>query len=561
MMSKKLSIHIILFGWVFLLVGLQHIGVAAETISIQAQVDRQEVTVGESFILQIKIDGDDAPVEPDLSGLQDFTVQPRGGGQNNRESITIINGKLNRVSEHGYVFRYVLTPRRDGILTIPALTITAAGKTLLSQPITIKVSKPQQTDEFNLRQNLSETDCYVGQSLVFSAVWYVNRDIEEFQFLLPVLEDPRFEVADFPEDSNYTGQDAIAINLYGSKVIARTGKVGQHTTVTLRRILIPREAGVYSFEPASVSSRVVTGYRQQRGTQPGNPFNNRLFDDMFGRRQPVYKQLLTQSKSMQLNVQPLPDENRPQDFTGLVGRYSLEAEAGPTQVNVGDPITVNIMVTGAEYLDNVILPPLNNQPGMDNFKVPEEMGQGEIDGRVKIFTQTIRAKNPLITEIPSISLVYFNPETGKYESASSNAIPLQVNTTKVVTARDAEGITHDDGKSDLTTLDKGIAHNYVGEEVLMNQHVEIPSWLSSPFGLVLIIFPPTAYLLVLVPVFLRRKRLLNGEALQAKKALHDFSRELVKFRKDMQQNGFHGTASGLVEAIRIYFGKRLQMPV
>ena len=561
MKRKKFLTHKILLGFVILLLGLQHIGVAAETISIQAQVDRQEVTVGESFILQIKIDGDDAPVEPDLSGLQDFTVQPRGGGQNNRESITIINGKLNRVSEHGYVFRYVLTPRRDGILTIPALTITAAGKTLLSQPITIKVSKPQQTDEFNLRQNLSETDCYVGQPLVFSAVWYVNRDIEEFQFLLPVLEDPRFEVADFPEDSNYTGQDAIAINLYGSKVIARTGKVGQHTTVTLRRILIPREAGVYSFEPASVSSRVVTGYRQQRGTQPGNPFNNRLFDDMFGRRQPVYKQLLTQSKSMQLNVQPLPDENRPQDFTGLVGRYSLAAEAGPTQVNVGDPITVNIMVTGAEYLDNVILPPLNNQPGMDNFKVPEEMGQGEIDGRVKIFTQTIRAKNPLITEMPSISLVYFNPETGKYESASSNAIPLQVNTTKIVTARDAEGITHDDGKSDLTTLDKGIAHNYVGEEVLMNQHVEIASWLSSPFGLVLIIFPPTAYLLVLVPVFLRRKRLLNGEALQAKKALHDFSRELVKFKKDMQQNGLHGTASGLVEAIRIYFGKRLQMPV
>jgi len=560
MIRIKNFFHTVLFILVFLLIGLQHIGVAAETISIQAQVDRQEVTVGESFILEIKIDGDDAPVEPDLSGLQDFTVQPRGGGQNNRESITIINGKLNRVSEHGYVFRYALTPRRDGILTIPSLTITAAGKTLLSQPITIQVSKPQQTDEFKLRQNLSETDCYVGQPLVFSAVWYVNRDIEEFQFLLPVLEDPRFEVADFPEDSNYTGKDAITINLHGSNVIARKGKAGQHTTVTLRRILVPREAGVYSFEPASVSSRVVTGYRQQRDTQPGSPFNNRLFDDMFGRRQPIYKQLLTQSKPIQLNVQPLPDENRPQDFTGLVGRYSLAAEASPTEVNVGDPITVNIMVTGAEYLDNIILPPLNYQPGMDNFKVPEEMGQGEIDGRVKIFTQTIRAKNPIITEIPSISLVYFNPETGNYESASSNAIPLQVNTTKIVTAMDAEGITPGEGKNELMTIDKGIAHNYVGEDILVDQHIEIASWLSSPFGLALILFPPIAFLLILVPVFVRRKSMLNGEAQQAKKALHEFSRELVKLQKDMQQNGLHETASGLVEAIKVYLGKRLQIP-
>ena len=561
MIRIKNFFHTVLFILVILLLGLQDICIAAETISIQAQVDRQEVTVGESFLLQIKIDGDDAPAEPDFSGLQDFTVQPRGGGQNNRESITIINGKVNRVSERGYVFNYALTPRRDGILTIPALTITAAGKTLLSQPITIKVSKPQQTDEFKLRQDLSETECYVGQPLVFSIVWYVNRDIEEFQFLLPVLEDQRFEVADYPEDLDYRGQDAIAINLHGSNVIARKGKVGQHTTVTLRRILIPREAGVYSLEPASVSSRVVTGYRQQRGGQDRSPFNNRFFDDMFARRQPVYEQLLTLSKPLQLNVLPLPDENRPQDFTGLVGQYSLAAEASPTEVNVGDPITLNIMVTGAEYLDNVILPPLNNQPGMDNFKVPGEMGQGQIDGRVKIFTQTIRAKDPLITEIPSISLVYFNPETGKYESASSNAIALQVNTTKVLTVRDAEGITHDDGKSELTTLDKGISHNYVGEDVLVNQHVEIASWLSSPLGLVLIIFPPTAYVLVLLPVFFRRKRMLNGEALRAKKALHDFSRELAQLHKNMQQNGLHGTASGLVEAIRIYFGKRLQMPV
>src|SRR5210317_905371 len=205
MSIRKKILHILLSISLLILTSLQSAGAAAEAVSVQAQVDKQEVTVGESFLLQIKIDGDDSPSEPDLSGLHDFTVQPRGGGQNNRESITIINGKLNRVSEHGYVFRYALTPKRDGMLTIPALAITAAGKTLLSQPINIKVSKPQQTNEFKLHQNLSETDCYVGQPLVFKVVWYVNRDIEEFQFLLPVLEDQRFEVDDFPEDSNYAG--------------------------------------------------------------------------------------------------------------------------------------------------------------------------------------------------------------------------------------------------------------------------------------------------------------------------------------------------------------------
>ncbi len=559
MTQNKYFIKILFLNVILLFVSLQPFNALADAISVQAQVDKQEVTVGESVLLQIKSDGDDSPAEPDLSGLQDFTVQPRCGGQSNRESITIINGRVNRVSEHGYIFRYALTPKRDGILTIPALAIIAAGKTLLSQPITIKVSKPQQTDDFKLLQHLSETECYVGQPLVFSVVWYVNRDIEEFQFLLPVLEDQRFEIVDFPADKNYRGQDAIAINLHGNNVIARKGKTGQHTTVTLRRILFPREPGVYSLESASVSSRVVTGYRQQRGGQPGSPFNNRFFDDMFGRRQPISRQFITQSPPLQLNVKPLPDENRPQGFSGLVGQYSLAADASPTEVNVGDPITLNIMVTGAEYLDNVTLPPLKNQPGLDAFKVPEEIGQGEIDGRVKIFTQTIRAKDPSITEIPGISLDYFNPKTGAYEAARSNAIPLQVHATRIVTARDAEGIMPGEGKSELTTLDKGIAYNYVGDDVLVNQHVEIGSWFSSPFGLILLLFPPTAYLLILVPMFLRRKRMLGADALQAKRALHDFSREVAKLQKDMQQNTLQGTAGGLVEAIRGYLGNRLQM--
>ncbi|MBW2466952.1 MAG: BatD family protein, partial [Deltaproteobacteria bacterium] len=349
---------------------LQSVTVAAEALSVQVQVDKQEVVVGETFLLQIKIEGDDSPVEPDLSVLQDFTVQPRGGGQNNRESITIINGKVSRISEHGYVFRYALTPKREGMLTIPALTVSAGGKNLVSRPITIKVSKPLLTDEFNLFQKFSEPDCYVGQPLVFSVIWYVNRDIEEFQFLLPVLEDQRFEVEDFPADRDYAGSDAIAVNLRGKRVIARKEEAGQHIALTLRLILIPKEPGTFSFEPASVSSRVITGYRQQRGGLPGSPFNDRFFDDMFGRRQPVYKQLLTLSNSLDLEVKSLPVENRPQNFAGLVGQYSLAAQAAPAEVNVGDPITLSIMVTGSEYLANVILPPLNTQPGMDKFKIP-----------------------------------------------------------------------------------------------------------------------------------------------------------------------------------------------
>jgi hypothetical protein len=557
---EKDIINKILLGFVSLIFVLLSTLAAAEPLSVQVHVERQEVTIGETFLMQIKIDGDDTPSEPDLSGLQGFTVQAQGGGPNNRESITIINGKVNRVSEHGYVFNYRLTPKKDGILTIPAISITAAGKTLLTQPVTIKVTKPQMAEEFELRQSLSINECYVGQPLTLTVVWYVNLDIEEFQFMFPVLQDQRFEVVDFPEDRNYSGRDAIAINLHGSKVIARKKDIGQYVTVTLRRIIIPKTPGLFSFEPVTVSSRVIAGYRRYQGRQPGSPFDNSIFDDILGRRQPVIKQLLTESNTVELQVKPIPEENRPHDFSGLVGNYSLAADASPTEVNVGDPITLNIMVTGSEYLDNVILPPLHKQPEMDNFKVPEEMGQGQIDGKVKVFTQTIRAKTPAIKEIPAIGLTYFNPEVTRFETARTNVIPLRVKATKIVTATDAEGLDPGAGKTELATLDEGIAHNYVGDDLLVNQHIEITSWFSSSLGLILLVFPPAVYLLLLIPIYYKRRRMADEAMLQAKRALRDFSKELARLRKNITQSGLQETATGLLDAIKCYLGSRLSVP-
>jgi hypothetical protein len=557
MTDNRYFINIFLLSLIFFLSSLQAAKGAEQPISVQAQVDREEVTVGESIMLQIKIDGDDSPAEPDLSGLQDFSVIPKGGGQNNRESITIINGRMNRISEHGYIFRYELIPKKDGILTIPAIGVTAGGKNLLTEPIPIRVAKPVVSDEFILRVSLSESESYVGQPLVLTVKWYVNRNIAEFKFELPFLEDQRFTFADHPEDSHYQGQDAIAINLSGTTHIARKGQEGQHTTVTLRKIAIPREAGEFTLGQGVVFSKIVTGYQQNRG---GRPFND-LFDDFFGRRQAVYKQVVTESNTLHARVLPLPGENRPDNFTGLVWQYSLAAEADPTEVNVGDPITLTMMITGSEYLENVLLPPLENQREMrDNFKVPEEMGQGVVDGRVKVFTQTIRAKHASVNEIPGISLNFFNPKTARYESSATKPIPLQVHATKIVTARDAEGGSPAVAKKTLTSLDKGIAHNYVGEDILKNQDLEVASWFGSPVGLALLFFPPGVFLLVLLPVYMKRRRVQDVTRLQAQKALPEFIKELTRLEQEIEQQELQQSVRGLVEAMRVYLGKRLSIP-
>ena len=557
MCEKGKFINIIAFLLTLLFTCIPSTGMTAEVVSVQATAESQEVQVGESFLLEVKVDGDDSPAELDLSDLQDFTVQPKGGGPSNRESITIVNGKINRVSERSYIFRYSLTAKRDGLLTIPALEVLVGGKTLLTQPIAIKVNKPTVTDDFKLRMSVSRQEIYVGQPVVLTVTWFVHRNVEEFQFNLPLLDDNRFEISELEEDRNYRGQDAIAIHLADGKVIARKGSKGldglKYTTVTFRKVLIPQQAGEMTLAQASVVSKVLTGYRQRRSRQP--------FDDFFSRRQGVYKQFVTPSNSLTMKVSELPAENRPAGFTGLVGHYSLASAAQPTEVNIGDPVALNIMVTGPQYLDNVSLPFLSKQPELINgFKVPEEMSPGVAKDRVKTFTQTIRAKNAHVKEIPAISLSYFNPDTKHYEYTRSEPIPIQVKSTRIVTALDAEGTDPGVAKQDLESLDRGIAHNYVGEELLIDEEFEVESWLGSLPGLLILVIPPAAFLLILIPVTVRRKRLQDSSIIVSRRALQEFIREMNKLRKNMVSYNTVQTAGSLNESIRSYLGNRLLLP-
>ena len=245
-----------------------------------------------------------------------------------------------------------------------------------------------------------------------------------------------------------------------------------------------------------------------------------------------------------------------------MGQYSLATTANPVEVNVGDPIALNIMVTGPQYLDNVTLPFLNKQPGLINgFKVPEEMSPGVVQGRVKTFTQTIRAKSVNVQEIPAISLSYFNPDTKQYEIARSEPIPIQVKSTRIITALDAEGTDPGVVKQDLESLDRGIAHNYVGDEVLENQEYNIESWIGSWLGLLLLILPPTAFLLIMVPASVRRKRRQDSSIILAKRAWHEFSRQARNLEKRVGAGGNAALAAGpLNESIRLYLGNRLLLP-
>jgi hypothetical protein len=538
---NKMNFSLMIFLALTLAVGVNPAG--AEELTVRAVVEGQDVFVGDSFDFQIQVSGNDEPSAPILSGLADFEVQALGGQKNNSESVSIINGQMTREVRRGYVYAYRLTPKREGDLVIPSIDIHAGGRTVKTQPILLHAAKPQENETFKLRLTLSREKCYVNEPVTLTVTWYIGKDFRNFEFSLPILGNKNFTFIS-QEPQIDPRKRYVRIPLAGSLVI---GEIGQgtldgktYTTVIFQKILIPKQPGTFEIPRATVACNALMGG---------------FDDDFLGRGNGTYKKFVTPSNGLTLQVTELPAVGRPANFSGLVGTYRMDAAATPTQVNVGDPITLTVRIRGPEYLKQVELPPLSRQPAMArDFKIPQDMAPGKIEGFTKVFTQTIRALNAHVTEIPAIDLSFFDSTAGKYKIARTKPIPLVVKETKVITIRDAEGRELAPVQNELKAWQEGIAHNYEDLGALDNQEFGLPTLIRSPVYLALGIVPPATWLVLLISTVVYRARRADPQAVKARGAYGELTKRIKICLKDDQNKD-----AKLLEAARIYLGSKLRL--
>ncbi len=526
----------------------------AADIRVQAAVDSRDVFVGEAINLQIQVEGHDSPPEPDLSQLKDFRIRFRGGQQNSSTSISNINGSWSKVVNRAYIFNYLITPLKAGDLIFPAISLTIDGQTYQTRPFSINARSPQESDDFKLRQQLSKDLCYVGEPLVLTTTWYIGKDVQSFEFNLPLLDDSRFSVYSREPDKMPSNRDDLFELPVGPEklpAVRGSGKLGgkSFTTLTLRQTIIPRQSGEISLPQATVSCKALSGYTQRRRSHGFGAFDNDpFFNDFFGGgKQGVYRTEVIPANEPSLRVMPVPEAGKPENFSGLIGAYEISTEAAPLEVNVGDPITLTIKVSGP-FTAEVKAPSLAFLES-GGFKVPEEISPGVTAGDAKVFTQTIRAKGAEIKEIPALELSFFNTKTGRYETNRSQPIALTVHPTRIVTAQDAEGGAERVIKKKIKSAEAGINFNYDGPDVLLNQQ---PAAVSTKGIILLLAGPPVAFLLILGLALFRRRH-GDPQKARAKKAGTEFSRELDRLEKN-------GGPAELALALKNYLGLKLGRP-
>ena len=530
----------------------------AEDMSAKAVVENTEVSTGETFAFQIQVSGSENPEQPDLSNLKGFGVKYLGGSQNSSSSITIINGQMTKNEKKGYVFSYQLTPERTGTLVIPSIEVRSGSDTARTDPLVIVARKPVETDDFKLRLTISKDTCYIGEPVILTVTWYIGKNVNNFSFNLPVIQDKRFEFAD-PEIDKSASKKLYRIPLGGGEVIGEEGNGvidgKRYTTISFKKVLFPVETGIIPIDQATITCSAQAGFSRRSN----DPFSNFFDDDFFSSsRRAVYKTVVIPSNNLTLRVKELPVEGRPANFTGNIGTYEIKTSASPVNVNVGDPVTLIITLKGPEYLEHVELPPLNLQSAFkERFKIPDERASAEIKGNSKIFTQTIRPLRPDVNEIPPVELPYFDTEKGKYLIAKSEPITISVKQTKIVTLQDAEGTSDIPVTgNDIESSGKGIAFNYEDMSVLEKQYLTPLSCFTEGPWPYLVICPPFLFALLFAGVTVNRKRNDDPLKVLSRKAFG----KLQKSLKDTANTTPEKACVMVLDALREYLGVKLRLP-
>jgi hypothetical protein len=383
-----------------LLLGLR--GALAPAASLTAQIEPDEVQVGDTVTFSLIFQGAAPPGNPGLPELPGFKVVP---GLNQQTELDFNNPQNAR-----YIYRYTLIPTQAGELEIPALQVSIGAQMLSTQPVKLRVTAANTAltpgnappPAVFLKLVAPKTNLFVGEALPVEVQLYWRQQINDTR--LPQLK-----------------AEGFTLGASASPVQTKRNVGGQQYEVAIfKSSVTPAKSGLLTLGPAECSLSILVPV--------ANPRRD-LFDPfgMFGPRAQARPTTLT-SEAVNLRVLPLPSANVPPTFNGAVGNFTLQVSASPTTLAVGDPITVRVQISGQGAIQGLTQPPqpqwrdFNLYPPVTTVNLTDTLGLAG----TKIFTNVVIPLNHEIKELPPFQFSFFDPVAATYRTLSGPAIPLTV---------------------------------------------------------------------------------------------------------------------------------------
>ena len=377
----------------------------AEDISLTAEVNSNKVSLGSYLQLTVTVNGSASIPEIQLPAIDGFDTEYNGPSTR----VSIVNGQYFSSKS----FTYSLLPQKTGKFTIPPLVTQINGQSYETQPIEVEVVDSSQEayssmpgeavslkDKISIVLRIPKTEVYLNEGLPVKILLLV-RDIAVRDIHYPQIEQAGFTMEDF-KDRQY--QQIVQ----GQRV----------DIVEFDTIIYPNRVGELTIGPVKLDCGLLVQTANASGFN-GSLFNDDFFDAFFNRHEK--RPITLQSETSTIQVMDLPADGKPQGFSGAVGNFEFEATASPTEVIVGDPVTLKMEINGEGSLRTVEFPEIKDG---EKFKVYKPIVKEE-EGK-KTFEQVVIPKSADVKEIPALSFSYFDVNLNKYRTLTQGPFPITV---------------------------------------------------------------------------------------------------------------------------------------
>jgi hypothetical protein len=196
-----------------------------------------------------------------------------------------------------------------------------------------------------------------------------------------------------------------------------------YDVITFYSAVTALKSGPLEIGPAELICNVIVPSSRRGGGLFDDFFGGVPFGGMFGER----RELNLRSERVELQARALPREGRPDDFSGAIGQFSLSQRINPVRGEVGEPMTMEVEITGQGNFSALSQPPLVDTDGWrvysgrDSFQANDAIGFGG----TKTFNITVMPMAE-VGETPRAKLSFFDPVAKEYRTIEAEATPVIV---------------------------------------------------------------------------------------------------------------------------------------
>lgn len=255
-----------------------------------------------------------------------------------------------------------------------------------------------------LRANINKTTAYEQEALVYTVKLYTTYDVVKF---IGATAAPKFDGFVVEESKDVSTQ--YTVETYQGKAYA--------TAILARYIIFPQMTGALKVQG---NTYTISVDRREYYHDPF--FGNLSYSDPL--------QLNVTPNDLVVNVKALPAP-RPADFSGGVGKFSISSRLKDSQFKTNQTSSIIYTVTGEGNLKYIQLPDLATvyPPQLEIYTPVTSQdihaGTSSVSGNVT-FDYSFMPVEEGNFRIPDVKLVYFNPESGRYETAVARGYDISV---------------------------------------------------------------------------------------------------------------------------------------